>query len=274
MSRFPLHERQRLKLLPLAGMVLAAYALFVFLPLSKRARSLDAPLEANWRKLSAALHQTNAASLDLAGIVERLRQTRQSMSSLMSVQKQAALRVDLGEDIATRMREQFQLVDYQNERQRIISELAGLSQQGQTALEPPVLGGLPEYTAEVQQPSLLWAQLSFINHLLTTAVHCKISVVHALSVPATLAESYPTNRPPVLSEIPMQMELTGAAAHVMQFLESLPLRAEEIKAAGLPEAPTNKPALFIDKLMLRRQSPDKPDEVRLSLRVFGFVFPE
>ena len=47
---------------------------------------------------------------------------------------------------------------------------------------------------------------------------------------------------------------------------------DEIKAAGLPEAPTNKPALFIDRLVMRKQSPQKTDEVRVSLRAVGFVF--
>ena len=70
----------------------------------------------------------------------------------------------------------------------------------------------------------------------------------------------------------MRIELTGAIANVARFLQTLPLRADEIQASGLPAAPTNKPALFIDRLVLRKQSPDKPDEVRVSLRAVGFVF--
>jgi len=274
MLRFLIRERQRVKLLALLGILLAAYCFFVFWPLSKRVQSLDAPLETNWRKLAAALHQTNALNLDLDGIAERLLETQQAISALMAVQKQAARRVDLGGDIAAKMREQFQLVDYQNERQKTIDDLGKLAKQGQVAFEPLVLSGLPEYTADMRQPALLWAQLSLINHLLATAINCKVSAVHELSIPATLAESQPTSRPPVLDEIPVQIELTGSTASVVRFLQGLPLRAEEINAAGLPEASTNKPAVFIDKLLLRRQSPDKPDEVRLALRIASFVFPE
>jgi hypothetical protein len=47
-----------------------------------------------------------------------------------------------------------------------------------------------------------------------------------------------------------------------------------MKAASLPEVPTNKPAMFIERLTLRKQSPEKPEEVRASLRVVGFVFRE
>jgi hypothetical protein len=54
----------------------------------------------------------------------------------------------------------------------------------------------------------------------------------------------------------------------------LPLRADELRAAGLPEAPVDKPPLFVDRLIIRKQSPDKPDEVRVWLRVVGFVLRE
>ena len=43
----------------------------------------------------------------------------------------------------------------------------------------------------------------------------------------------------------------------------------EIKAASLPASVTNKPALFIDRIVLRKQSPEKLDEVRLTLRAVG-----
>lgn len=75
-----------------------------------------------------------------------------------------------------------------------------------------------------------------------------------------------------LVELPLQIELSGPTASVTRFLQTLPLRADEIKAAGLPESTTNKPALFIDRLVLRKQSPEKPDEVHLSLRAVGFLF--
>ena len=88
-----------------------------------------------------------------------------------------------------------------------------------------------------------------------------------------------TNSPPpegvrTLAEIPVQVEFTATAPVVTQLLRSLPLRADEMKAAGLPEVATNKPALFIDGFTLLKQTPEKPDEVRASVRVLGFVFRE
>ncbi len=76
-----------------------------------------------------------------------------------------------------------------------------------------------------------------------------------------------------LSEIPFQIKLTGSADSVTRLLQLLPLRGDELKAAGLAQ-PADKTALFIDRLMLKKQSPEKPDELRLWLRAVGFVLRE
>lgn len=274
MPAFHIHEPQRLKLVPLAGLVLAAFYFLVFHPLKDRADALDKPLDAEWRKLAAALQETNAHRVNFAGIDERLRDTQESLIALQTVEHKAASRVDLGDDVRVKMHAAFQLVDYQNERQRVLEELGRLSRQQQVPLDPQVTNGIPEYTADLKMPSLLWAELAFIKHLLATAINCKVSAIHALSVPVAFTDAPSTHPASRLSEIPVLLELTGTTVSVAKLLQSLPLRADEIKAEGLPEAATNKPALFIERLLLRRQSPDKPDEVRLSLRASGFAFRE
>ena len=118
----------------------------------------------------------------------------------------------------------------------------------------------------------MWAELAFIDGLLTTAINAQVTTIHFVAAPSPLTNAPPTNSIRSLIELPVQVELTGPVANIGKFLQTLPLRAAEIKAAGLPEAPTNKPALFIDRLVVRKQSPEKPDEVRVSLRAVGFVF--
>ena len=44
-----------------------------------------------------------------------------------------------------------------------------------------------------------------------------------------------------------------------------------MRASGMPEARPDKAPLFIDGLILKKQAPDKPDEVRVTLRAVGFV---
>ncbi len=152
--------------------------------------------------------------------------------------------------------------------------MSNLAKQQQAAVEPAVFAGFPEHTADVKQPALLWAALSLTDSLLRTALQCKVTAIHSLEVPPVLTNAPPTNGTERLAEIPLQVEFTASAASAAQLLQCLPLRADEIRAAGLPEAPADKPALFVDRLIMQKQSPDKPDEVHVWLRAVGFVLRE
>src|SRR5262249_19414467 len=134
--------------------------------------------------------------------------------------------------------------------------------------------GFPEHTADVKQPSLLWGALAFVNELLSACLRSKISVIHSLEVPLTLTNAASAEDPSLLAEIPLRLEITGSSASIAALLQSLPLRAEEIRAAGLPESAPDKPPLFLDRLVIKKQSPEKPDEVRVALRAIGFIVRE
>ena len=96
--------------------------------------------------------------------------------------------------------------------------------------------------------------------------------LHENKVPVSLAAVSVTSSAQVpLAEIPLQVELTGSARSLLKLLEYLPLRPEEMRASGMPEARPDKAPLFIDGLILKKQAPDKPDEVRVTLRAVGFV---
>lgn len=274
MSLLDLHERRRRLLLPATGLLLAGYFLFGLQPLMQRAADLDAPLGAAWKKLALTVGETNTATLDLAVIAARLRQTEQSLAVLEAAGRRAAARVGLTTELRDRLNTPFQLVDFQVEVQKVMDDLTQLAKQQQVTLAPAVAQGFPEYTADVKQPEMLWAELSFVDDLLTLAINSKVTAIQALSLPLSLTNAPPTNRPPPLAEIPVQIELTGPMPNVTRFLETLPLRLGEIKTQGLPAPSTNKPALFIDRVFLRKETPEKPDEVRLWLRATGFVFRE
>ncbi len=274
MSILDLSERRRRLLVPAAGLLLAGYFFFVLLPLMQRAQDLDAPLNAAWKKLASTVGETNTGTLDLAVIAARLRQTEQSLVVVQTAEREAAARVGLNAELRDRLNTPFQLIDFQVEAQKVIDDLTQLAKQQQVTLAPAVVQGFPEYTADVKQPEMLWAELSFIDDLLTLAVNSKVTTIQALNLPLSFTNAPPTNRPPPLVQIPVQIELTGPVANVARFLETLPLRLEEIRRQDLPPPPTNKPALFIDRVFLRKETPEKPDEVRLWLRAVGFVFRE
>ena len=269
--RFDPETRYR-SILPLLAGGLGAVYLFVFVPIDRKARSLDAPLEQSWHKLAVALGQTNALKLDFVSLTNQFKETRAALTVFEKSRKNAQARVELDPALREQLSEPFFLVDYKNEAGRRMGMLTRLAKQENVVLEPAVLAGFPEQSVDVKEPALLWAELAFLDSLLTTAIHAKVTTIHFMAAQMPLTNAPSAVNGLSLTELPMQIELTGAFANVARFLQTLPLRADEIKAAGLPEAPTNKPALFIDRLMLRKQVPEKPDEVRLSLRAVGFVF--
>jgi hypothetical protein len=264
-------EIRRRVILPLLSAGLVVVYLFVFTPLARKAERFDRPLEQSWRKLAGILGRTNATQLDFVAITNQLAETRQAIAALETARQQAQRRIEPGEALRARMNETFQLVDYDIEVGRRVSELARRAREQKVTLEPAVFNGFPQQTAEVREPALLWAELEFLDCLLTSAINCQVAAIHSASAPLPLTNA-PTGGVRTLIELPVQLEVSGPAPNVRRFLQSLPLRAEELKAAGLPAAPTNKPALFIDRLVLRKQSPDKLDDVRVSLRAVGFVF--
>lgn len=274
MFSFLFKERRRRSLVPLAALALTAGYLFVVMPLGQRADKLKEPLDKAWGKLAVALGQTNSPTIDFVGITNQLEATRQAIAVLETARIKAAARADLGEAVRERMNAPFQLVEYEEERGKQQDDLRKLAAKHQVTIAPVVFEGYPAHTADVRQPALLWAELALIEDVLTTAIRCNVTAIHALNVPLALTNAPPPEGVRTLAEIPVQFEFTAPAPVAGQLLRSLPLRADEMKAAGLPEVATNKPALFIERLTLRKQSPEKPDEVRALLRVVGFVFRE
>jgi hypothetical protein len=264
-------DYRRLGLLPLAGLALAAYFLLYYLPLARRVDNLDVPLQKAWRKLSLSIDQTNATTIDFLQLSNQLSETRQARTILEATKKEAATRLQLSADLQSKLNAPFQLVDYEYERSKKMDELDRRARELKTTVDPAVYAGFPEHTADTTEPALLWPALSLTDDLLQTAVRCKVTAIHSLDVPLALTNSPGTDSAVRWSQIPLQLEFTAAADNAMKFIQSLPLRAEEARAAGLIEVSPQKVPLLLDRLMIRKQSPDKQDEVRVWLRVVGFV---
>jgi hypothetical protein len=267
-------EYRRRSLIPLAGVALLGYYVFFYLPLARRASSLDAPLQNAWRKLAASIDQTNATTLDLLHLTNQLNDTRQALAVVENTKKDAALRLDLSAELKAKMNAPFQLVDYQNERSKQIDELDKQAKDQKIAIDAAVFAGFPEHTVDTADPALLWPALTLTDDLLATAIRCKVSAIHSLDVPLTTTNSSGPDSSGRWDWIPLQLEFTASAASAAQFVQSLPLRAEEIRSAGLPTAPADKTPLFVDRLIIKKQSPEKADEVRVWLQAVGFVLRE
>jgi hypothetical protein len=267
-------EYRRRSVIPLAGLALLAYYLFFYLPLARRAASLDEPLQKAWRKLATSIDQTNANTLDLMRLTNQLNDTRRALALVETTRKEAAVRLDLSSELKAKMTAPFQLVDYQNARSKQIDELDKQAKDQKIEVDPAVFAGFPEHTIDTADPALLWPALTLTDDLLATAIRCKVTVIHSLEVPLASTNSAAPDTLGRWDSIPLQLEFTAPAASASQFVQSLPLRADEIHAAGLPEAPAEKAPLFIDRLIIKKQSPEKQDEVRVWVQVIGFVLRE
>ena len=271
--KFPLNEYQRRSVLPLAGIALAAYYMMVSLPLKRHAESLEAPVEKARLKLASSLDQTNAP-IDFLAISNQLAETKHARAVFEDARQRLAARIELVPAVRARVNAPFQLVDFENERSKEMDDLRQLAAKEQITIDPAVFGGFPEHTVDVRRPELLWAALSSVDGLLRTALQAKVSAIHALETTLLTTNAPAWTNADRLAEIPVQIELTGSADNVLKLLASLPLRGDELRSGGFPEAPLEKPPLFIDRVIIRKQSPEKPEEVRVFLRLASFVMRE
>jgi hypothetical protein len=269
-----LREYQRRCLIPLGAIGLAAYYLMVFVPVKHRAESLDVPLRQSWQKLAASLEQTNALAIDFLHVTNQLGETRQALAILDTARQKATARFELPPALRARLNAPFELVDFQNERSKELDELMRVGKEKQVTVEAPVFSGFPEHTADLRQPALLWPALAFANNLLHSAIDCKIEALHALEVPVALTNNPAASGAEQLVQIPIEMEFSSSFENAWKLARLLPLRAEEARAAGFTNAPADKPVLLIDRLFVKKQSPEKPDEARIFLRAVGYVLQE
>lgn len=261
---------RRRSLLPLTALLLVAGYFLVFLPLDRRADELDASLNTAWNRLSGALGQTNVNRLDFAGLTNQFNSRSSALHTLQQVRQQALERIELSDAVRARIAEPFQLIDFEGASNGRKEALLKLAKDQGVKVEPAVLDGFPVSTADREEPALLWAELSFLDRLLTSAIRARVSAIHSVMVAPPVRTDASASRQ--LREFPISIELTGPAPTIGALLDSLPLRGSELKAAGLAESPGDAPPMFIDRLMLRKESPEKQDEVRLSLRAVGFLY--
>jgi hypothetical protein len=255
------------------GVLLALYYFLVYLPLDRRVRELDEPFQRNWDRLVEASLETSAIQgLDMEKIEAGVEDIRATLQALQSVSDHIRSQIEFEPEIRARIQEPFHLFDFQTERQFRIENLRRMAQDRKVKLTPGVLSSLPEYSAEQTQPSLLWAQLATAHHLLASAIRCEIGEIRSLGVPPIKSHPVQSGGRPVLEELPVRLEVVGSMEAVSRWLLCIPMSAEAIEAAGLPEALSRKPVLFVDQILLRKASPEDPGAVRMEIRVSGFAY--
>lgn len=251
---------------------LALYYFLIFRPLLERAETLDKPLDDVWQELVDFSTESSAIrDLDLEQINKTQKTLESSLAATEKIRETISARVELEPEIRAKMNEPFYLIDFQNERQKRIEQLIDLAKARKVTLDPTALAGFPEYKAETRDPSVLWAQLSIVDQVLAVAINSDVGQIRNLSLLPTRPESNVKDAEAYWREIPLRIELIAPMSSAAKFLFAMPLRAEEMKSAGLPESLPGKPALFLERVLLRKQTPEKPDEVNLDVVVSGFI---
>ncbi len=246
---------------------------FVFKPLARKAAALDDRLTSLWQQLdtagvaAAADTGVNLAELDtqsrrFVGLATRLKADGSGFTN----------RLALDAPTCEKIRMPFQLFEFQNERQLRIEKLGKLGQEKKVVMAPATFLGFPDYSSEQKQPGLLWGQLALVQYAVEAGVQCQLASIESLSSslprPITSEETLPA----AADELSVTMEVTGTSPAITRFLLCLALKPEEAKAMGLPVVAGNKPALFVDRILMRKHSLEKPDSVKLDLRITALVF--
>lgn len=250
-----------------AAVGLVLYYWIGYRPLADRSESLNQPLAQAWKKLHAADSGAGGDHLDLFKIEREWRETQNALQKLQQAENVISTNLALASALRAKINEPFQLIDFQIEEQYRFEELSHLAAQNQVTLPPALFDGFPAYTADKAQPGFLWAQLFFLDRLLTTAVEAKVSQIQSISLPLISGHQLASTNRPFLYEIPVRMEVVGSVESISRLLARLPQR-EEMKLTN------GSSPLFIHRFILQKSSPKNPEEARLDLRACGFIYPD
>jgi hypothetical protein len=252
-------------------LVLALVFVLAYQPLARRAELMDKPLRQAWE----AFARTNQSSVATAGIPEdklpaQLQVLEQAAADLDGVRRLAFNRIELSAPVLGHLQAPFQLIDFDNERLRVADEVVALAKSRKVQLQPAVTNGLPAYPSD-SAPAFLWPRLHMAQHVLLIAIHCQLDAILDLNQLPAVSHRAPQDDHRIFEEMPMRVEVSGAVEPLARFLTSLPLRGGELDQTNLAGVLTNKPALFISRILLRKAAPDRPNDARLEIVVSGFV---
>lgn len=267
---FRLHNLFRFQYaLALAALVVSLFFFLVYRPLTNKASSLDRALNDAWKKLiDINLNNHVRLGMDLETVSYNLLVAERSIAHL----KQACHRIQdqMAFDEATldQMRSPFQLLDYEQRRFQVLDELTQLAGANKVILDPPALGGLPEYTATQERPNTLWAELAAAHRLMNLAISNKVSHVKALRRLPTRFHYAPDSTEVLFEEYLLHLELSGSMNSVLQTLLLLSSRSPNPNFIGPRLRPS--PALFLDRLILK-SVPGNPNEVSMDAVISVFL---
>ncbi len=270
---------QRLLLIIAGGLAIGYFALLQ--PIAHNVGSEGANLaELRERLDRATLEAGLPRATSFAALDRRLEELRAATDAFSAAVHESLPRLELPQEVRIRLDEPFQLYSFLNESQRRLDEIAALAVARKATVTPGLAAGLPAYKPELARPELLWVQLATVNRLVRSAILAGLREVREVSVeplpladPADFGPALPPAAAPTngttnrWTVIRVHLTALGDVDAIGKLLLALTLTPDELKKTGLPDELGSRPALFVDRLLLRRNQLEAAEQAQLDLVV-------
>ena len=246
----------------------------VLIPLDNKVQALNTPLQLSWARLGDSINTNKlGGALDIHAMSELTSSMESTFASFTDAEANLISRVLLPEETQAKMEQSFQLVEYENALVALEVFLKKSASEKTISVGDEVFQGLPRHDVALEEPRLLWAGLAFANYLLSLAIECQIdSILRFESLPPQLTEDVSISKRHRLHRSRFNMSFQCDMAVAQQFLEALPLRGDEAENLELPMVHPEKPALYIERLLLKKTTQGSANQVALELVVNGFTY--
>ncbi|MDA7633340.1 hypothetical protein N8766_04455 [bacterium] len=249
------------------------YYVVVYRPLDNRTKAIDIPLQQAWKKLEKANQESlTQERLDLDHISRGLMQLETSLTEITNANQKLLSRISIDPIFQDRTSNPFQLIDFQNERQSAIEKLQAAAKQKSITIQPAAFDGFPQHLSEHSDPQYLWTELALTDHLIQSMIYAEIESIDSIATRRQRIPTHPqSGQSPLLTPFFAEVDLTCKSSHLSRLLLMLPSRSEEIKRDLDIDYPPNKPSLYVDQILIRKNSPQKPTMVSVWMKVVGFI---
>lgn len=246
----------------------------VLIPVDQKVKSLNRPLEEAWQRLGAAINTNRlGATLDLQNMNQMATDMESQFAHFTDAEAELISRVLLSESDQAKITQPFQLVEFENALVTLEEQLKREAGVKKVTLEAGVYEGLPHHDVTVQEPRLLWADLAFSRYILTLAIECQpVRIFDFQTLNRTVDPEGGSSEHHRLHPSRFRMRMQGTMETVHRFLRALPLRGSEAEAAGLPVPYWEKPALFLEGILVKKAAAQPSDLVELQLVINGFIY--
>ena len=246
----------------------------VLIPLDRKVQALNTPLQLSWARLGDSINTNKlGGALDIHAMNELTSSMESTFASFTDAEANLISRVLLPEETQAKMEQSFQLVEYENALVALEVFLKKSAAEKTISVGDEVFQGLPRHDVALEEPRLLWAELAFANYLLSLAIECQLdSILRFESLPPQLTEDASISKRHRLHRSRFNMSVQCDMAVAQQFLAALPLRGDEAESLELPMVHPEKPALYIERLLLKKTTKGSANQVALELVVNGFTY--